>query len=349
MATNINLFPKANLNLLSGKLQSALSDSANYFVGDVVPSSNRLPTYIWIDYGTSKAELCKVYDVSGSNIYIKRGINNGNVGIAHDSGASYYEAITTYHINSITDALIGGWVLDHIDIYTFSRVSTTSFTIAGVDRTNYYATNVLVRFNGSSVTKITSSSYSSGNTTVNVADAVVPATISSIEIYLNIAFGIEHNANGTHDSTKVAMLAGTQTFTGDKTFSGALKTNAVDEATSGNGVTVDGLLIKDKAIQQMYNNGNITGSVTINWANGLRQKATLTGNVTLNFSNPVEGQSLELFLIQDGTGGRTISFTPTITWQDATVPTWTTQAGKVNVISLRYIGTSYYGMGSKCA
>jgi hypothetical protein len=35
---------------------------------------------------------------------------------------------------------------------------------------------------------------------------------------LNIAFGIEHNANGTHDSTKVATLSGTQTFTGDKTF-----------------------------------------------------------------------------------------------------------------------------------
>lgn len=186
---------------------------------------------------------------------------------------------------------------------------------------------------------------------------------------INDVITTEHNTDGTHDSTKVAMLAGTQTFTGDKTFTGALKTDSISEATSGakttlnnglktdtidektsnTGVTIDGLLVKDKAIQQMYDNGNITGSVTINWANGLRQKATLTGNVTLDFSNPVEGQSLELFLIQDGTGGRTISFTPTIIWQDATTPTFTTTANKVNVISLRYIGSAYYGMGAKFA
>lgn len=37
------------------------------------------------------------------------------------------------------------------------------------------------------------------------------------------AFGIEeHATDGTHDATKVGMLAGTQTFTGDKTFTGAL-------------------------------------------------------------------------------------------------------------------------------
>ncbi|GIW70234.1 MAG: hypothetical protein KatS3mg101_0981 [Patescibacteria group bacterium] len=133
---------------------------------------------------------------------------------------------------------------------------------------------------------------------------------------INDVITTEHNTDGTHDSTKVAMLAGTQTFTGDKTFTGALKTDSISEATSGakttlnnglktdtidektsnTGVTIDGLLVKDKAIQQMYDNGNITGSVTINWANGLRQKATLTGNVTLDFSNPVEGQSLRIVL-----------------------------------------------------
>lgn len=153
----------------------------------------------------------------------------------------------------------------------------------------------------------------------------------------------EHNPDGTHSDITATSL----TTTGNIQSGGSVKSDTISEKTTDAGVTIDGLLIKDKAIQQMYDNGNITGSVTINWANGLRQKATLTGNVTLNFSNPVEGQSLELFLIQDGTGGRTISFTPTIIWQDNTTPTWTTTANKVNVISLRYIGTSYYGMGAK--
>lgn len=41
---------------------------------------------------------------------------------------------------------------------------------------------------------------------------------------------VEHAQDGAHDATKVAMLAGTQTFTGNKTFSGtvALPNNSVD-------------------------------------------------------------------------------------------------------------------------
>jgi len=55
----------------------------------------------------------------------------------------------------------------------------------------------------------------------------------------------EHNQDGTHDDTKVAMLAGTQEFTGDKTFSGAVKVDTISEKTTDAGVTVDGCLIKD--------------------------------------------------------------------------------------------------------
>lgn len=39
---------------------------------------------------------------------------------------------------------------------------------------------------------------------------------------INDAITAEHSVAGVHDATKVAMLAGTQTFTGDKTFSGAV-------------------------------------------------------------------------------------------------------------------------------
>jgi len=79
------------------------------------------------------------------------------------------------------------------------------------------------------------------------------------------AFETEHKTDNTHDSTKVAMLAGEQTLTGQKTFSGGIKTDTiaevttgakttisngiktdtVDEKTADAGVTVDGCLIKD--------------------------------------------------------------------------------------------------------
>jgi len=55
----------------------------------------------------------------------------------------------------------------------------------------------------------------------------------------------EHGQDGTHDNTKVAMLAGAQTITGVKSFSATPKTDAIAEKTAATGVTVDGLLIKD--------------------------------------------------------------------------------------------------------
>lgn len=198
MATSINILPRANKNLLSGKLQSALSDSANYFVGDNVPDINKLPTYILIDPETSSAELVKVYDVSGNNIYIKRGLNNGGVGLPHNQGAVYEERMTVEHFNAWVNSLEGGWAYDHTDVYTFSQVSTTQFRIANVDRTEVYTPDTIVRFNGSIIARVVSSSYSGGNTDVTVDSAVVPSTITSVEVYYNKVFAKEHNADGTH-------------------------------------------------------------------------------------------------------------------------------------------------------
>jgi len=50
-----------------------------------------------------------------------------------------------------------------------------------------------------------------------------------------------------------------------------------------------------------YNAGNITGSTTLNTANGAFQKAALTGDVTLNApTGGSEGLKLELWLTPSG-------------------------------------------------
>ena len=86
---------------------------------------------------------------------------------------------------------------------------------------------------------------------------------------------------------------------------------------------------------------------TVNWASGDLQAGTLDENVTLTFSNAVAGQRLTLFLLQDGTGTNTITFADTIVWQDATTPTWTITADKMNVMVIYYSGSAYFGMGGK--
>lgn len=226
MATNIKLTPQANQNLLSGKLQGYLSDTANYFVANNPPSSSKLPCYLWIDYGSTKQELVKVYDVAGNNVYIKRGLNNGGIGFTHDDGASYKEAITTYHWDAVTKLLEEGYVVEQTDVYTFTKLSATQFKIAGVDRTNYYTANNVIRFNGSIVTQVVSSSFSSPDTIVTVSDSVVPDTISMVEIkkFVSTDFFAEHSPTGAHT------------------------TNVISEKTAGAGVTVDGVLLQDGLI-----------------------------------------------------------------------------------------------------
>jgi len=70
-------------------------------------------------------------------------------------------------------------------------------------------------------------------------------THDSTKVTTRTAFETEHKTDNTHDETKVAMLAGAQTFTGQKTFSSGIKTDTIDEKTTDTGVTIDGLLIKD--------------------------------------------------------------------------------------------------------
>jgi hypothetical protein len=69
------------------------------------------------------------------------------------------------------------------------------------------------------------------STPVYGSDQVYTAGAST-QVFLNVSSSlhnqlvdgvlVEHGQDGTHDATKVGMLAGTQTFTGDKTFSGAV-------------------------------------------------------------------------------------------------------------------------------
>jgi len=87
--------------------------------------------------------------------------------------------------------------------------------------------------------------------------------------------------------------------------------------------------------------GNITGSTTINWNNGVTQAATMTGNVTLSFSNPVNGAWYTLRLAQDATGSRTVTWPGGVVWVNSTPPTVNGTAGGVTEVIFHYDGTNY--------
>ena len=90
-------------------------------------------------------------------------------------------------------------------------------------------------------------------------------------------------------------------------------------------------------------NGNSSTADTIDWGVGNKQKSTMTGNCTYTFTAPSGPCNLILKLIQDGTGSRTATWPATVKWTGGTAPTLSTAATSIDLISLYYDGTNYYG------
>jgi len=83
-----------------------------------------------------------------------------------------------------------------------------------------------------------------------------------------------------------------------------------------------------------YDNGNISGTATIDWSKGTTQYATMTGSVTLTFSNPVSGRRYVLHLA----GAYTPTFPSTVRWSAGTTPTATATSGKKDIYTFIYSG-----------
>lgn len=96
--------------------------------------------------------------------------------------------------------------------------------------------------------------------------------------------------------------------------------------------------LKDTS-EVVYNAGNISGAVSLDYENGNYQYATLTGNVSsLTISNwPASGTGgfMTLELIQDGTGSRTLTLGSAYKTAGAAGVTLTTTASKRDKLYLQ--------------
>ena len=86
---------------------------------------------------------------------------------------------------------------------------------------------------------------------------------------------------------------------------------------------------------------NSTSTTTLDLSTGNVLQVVLTGSTTLAFTNPKIGTYI-IKIKQDDTGNWALNF-PTIKWSDAAVPTITTRPNAVDLITIIYDGTDYYG------
>lgn len=123
------------------------------------------------------------------------------------------------------------------------------------------------------------------------------------------AFTAEHSVAGVHDATKVAMLAGTQTFTGDKTFSGTLSIPDNTNLPTGGNIQVNSA---DPYRTIVIPAGSMSPTTTAGCASVATVEAG-TNDVdykVLDFDTTTVESAFTLFQMPNNWDGGTITFKP---------------------------------------
>lgn len=140
----------------------------------------------------------------------------------------------------------------------------------------------------------------------------------------------------------------------------ASKITMQDSTLSGNisittGATT-GTFLLENFREKVHDWGDQSGSIpatmrtSVSGNGGTIQKIRLTGNSTLSgtISSIQSGQTLTYIIEQDGTGSRTLTFTGSGTWKFAGgVKTLSTAANAVDILTISYVGTTYYASLNK--
>ncbi len=176
--------------------------------------------------------------------------------------------------------------------------------------------------------------------TITLPDASgTVAMTSGLAAYLPLAGGAVTGAittNSTFDGVDIAtrdavLTSTTTTANAALPKAGGTLSGAVDAGDQ----IISKAVFKDVG-ETLVTNGTSGSAATIDLENGNFYKITLTANCTLTFSNPPASGtagSFTLFLVQDGTGSRTVTWPGTVDWAAATAPTLTTTAAAVDVLT----------------
>ena len=88
---------------------------------------------------------------------------------------------------------------------------------------------------------------------------------------------------------------------------------------------------------------NSSTAITLALTNGTVQIITLTGNATITMPTAVSGKSFIMYLKQDATGSRTVTWS-TVKWAGGTAPTITATASRQDILSFFSDGTNWFGV-----
>lgn len=128
-------------------------------------------------------------------------------------------------------------------------------------------------------------------------------------------------------------------------LTGALTTTSTFTATSG--ISAGTTMSAPVFASAMVAHGSSGATETLDFTAGLNHSVELTGSpgCTFTFTAPAAGSTIRIILTQGSGGGKTVTW-PTIKWVGGAAPTLSTTATDIDIVSLFYDGTSYYGVSA---
>jgi len=203
-------------------------------------------------------------------------------------------------------------------------------------------------------TKISEWSATPSNNTdidgINIAEGCAPSGINdAIREMMSQIKDWQAGTSGDYTAvsaggTGVGTLTGIVKGNGTSAFSAATAGTDYTSPTSTETMTNKTLTnpTVTNYVETPYS-ANSSTAITIALTNGTVQIITLTGNATITMPTATSGKSFIMYLKQDGTGSRTVTWS-TVKWAGGTAPTITSTASRQDILSFFADGTNWYGV-----
>ena len=243
-------------------------------------------------------------------------------------------ALTSVNKAAITS--INGIIGDGGNYATSAELATVSAALAtsiGNSNTNIAAVSVLTSVNKADIATNVAA-ITSANTVIGAVSVLTKTNLDAITS-VNTVIGAVSVLTSVNLARIVATSAALATSIGTRLplAGGALTgiLSATDVICRGVGVDVDALLGKDVRIAKAAVADIVSlsdgANISVDFNAGQNFAVQLAGNRTIdNPTNCVPGQTGSIFVIQDGTGGRTLSYGTNYKFPGGTAPTLSTGA-----------------------
>ena len=321
-------------------------EAANYFSGLVFPSSATIATLSGTTLGYGSASITAASIASGTvTNLLATTFSGGSASITTVNSASGTVAnllATTFSGGSasVTTASFGSATVTNLLATTFQGGSASITNADIASAVIAIITNTTFTGGSASITTITGASANittiTGTTIGAQASSTVRGISGAITTLTGTTLGYGSANITTLTGTRVEMTSGT--ITGFSTTSAAIGrfnagSSSVDALFASGVITVDGAAHTNPvslvfAASSLTLNCDLSNVFTVTLSLNLSTAPVLT--------NPRDGQTINWFLTQDGTGGRTAIWPTSFKWQGGSTGVLSTTSSSVDLLVATY-------------